>query len=171
MSIQKRSNVIKRTAFSSDSKHSSLVDELDLKEIEAYENENYCEAFILQFSFLETKMESIIANFAKVAAIHSSTRKQLKSIWKVSDKIGYFDCLASPLVLSTSKKDFGKLIEMLREYNSFRNDYLHDCFNSKKFTGATHIDYALQEAYEDGLKIIRLLSKIKLTAKMDGGVA
>lgn len=162
MSIQKRRNVLERTKLSGGSTSSSLVDELDLKEIEAYESENYCEAFILQFSFLETKMESIIANFAKIAGIHLSTRKQLKSTWKVSDKISYFDCLVSPLILPTSKKDFGRLIEMLREYNTFRNDYLHDCSNPKKFTGTIHIDYALQEAYSHGLEITRLLSKIKL---------
>lgn len=138
------------------------MDELDLKEIEAYENENYCEAFILQFSFLEMKIESIIANFAKISGIHSSTCKQLKSTWRVSDKIGYFDCLVSPRISPKSKKDFGHLIEMLREYNTFRNDYLHDCSNPKKFTGAIHIDYALEEAYSDGIKIMHLLSKIKL---------
>ena len=171
MSIQKRHKVIERTNLSLGSEHSSLTDELDLKEIEAYESENYCEAFILQFSFLETKMESIIASFAKIAGIHSSTSTQLKSTWKVSDKISYFDCLLSPLILPTSKKDFYRLIEMLREYNSFRNDYLHDCSNPKKFTGALHIDYALQEAYADGLKIMRLLSKIKLATKKDGVVA
>jgi hypothetical protein len=162
MSIRKSRSVLERTKLSAGSQHSSLMDELDLKEMEAYESENYCEAFNLQFSFLETKMASIIANFAKIAGIHSSTTKQLKSTWKVSDKISYFDCLVSPSISPTSKKDFGRLIEMLREYNTFRNDYLHDYSNPKKFMGASHIDYALQEAYSHGLEITRLLSKIKL---------
>ena len=43
------------------------MDDLELREMEAYENENYCEAFILQFSFLELKIESIIRNFSKIA--------------------------------------------------------------------------------------------------------
>ena len=90
MRLQKKRSVIERTKFSSGSKVSSLMDDLELREMEAYENENYCEAFILQFSFLELKIESIIRNFSKIAGIHPSTSKQIKSTWKVSDKISYW---------------------------------------------------------------------------------
>ena len=67
MRLQKKRSVIERTKFSSGSKVSSLMDDLELREMEAYENENYCETFILQFSFLELKIESIIRNFSKIA--------------------------------------------------------------------------------------------------------
>ncbi len=67
MRLQKKRSVIERTNFSSGSKVSSLMDDLELREMEAYENEVYCGAFILQFSFLELKIE-------------------IKSTWKVSDK-------------------------------------------------------------------------------------
>lgn len=166
MSIQKRRGVLERTKLSWDrdySECSSLLDELEVKELVVYESENYCEAFVLQFSFLEHRIESIVAHFARAAGVHSSTTKQLQSTWKVSDKVTHFDCLLSPLLAPNSKKDFHRLIEALREYNTFRNDYLHDCANPKKFTGAIHIDQALQEAYEDGLEIMRLLSRIKLS--------
>ena len=166
MSIQKKRKVLGRTKLSWENDYSecgSLLDELEVKELVAYESENYCEAFVLQFSFLETKIESIVAHFARVAGVHSSTTKQLQSTWKVSDKITHIDCLLSPLLASSSRKDFHRLIDALREYNTFRNDYLHDCANPKKFTSAIHIDQALQEAYTDGLEIMHLLSKIKLT--------
>jgi hypothetical protein len=98
------------------------MDELEAKELAAYESENYCEAFVLQFSFIETKIESIVAHFARVIGVHSSTTKQLTSTWKVSEKITHFDCVLSPLLASSSKKDFHHLIKALREYNTFRNE-------------------------------------------------
>ena len=169
MKIQNRNNVLHRTSHSFDalfSDCSNLMEELEAKEIEVYSEEKYYEAFILQFSFIEWKIEEITKHYAAKLGINPSSMKMLTDENSVNRKISYYDFILSSFISDKSKNDFQQLINKLRDYNSFRNDFLHDCSNPNKFKNAMHIDQSLVEAYGEGLQIIKLLSLIKLKKRI-----
>lgn len=165
MKIQKRTGVLSRTQNSWSSIYedcSSLVEELEAKEIIAYDDDNFYEAFVIQFSYLEWHMQTAMLYYAKKLRVHPTTLKNLRVENSVSKKITGFDLIVSQFVSQKSKRDFKNLIEKLRDYNAFRNDFLHDSMNKKKFENAIHIEQSLYEAYSEGQDIIKLLLKIEL---------
>jgi hypothetical protein len=165
MKIQNRKNVLYRTKFSADSIFagcSNLMEELEAKEIAAIEEEKYFEAFLIQFSFIERKLEDITQSFADKLRISPSSLKTLSEENSVNRKISYFEFILSGFISKESSVIFRNLIEKLREYNSFRNDLLHHCSNSKVFKNAIHIDQSTMEAYDGGNEIIKLLLKLKI---------
>ncbi len=164
MAIQKRKEVLQRTKMSWDSIYqdcSSLMEELEAKEIEAYGEERYFEAFVIQFSFIEWQIDTATIRFAKKLRLHPTSLKAIETENSVNRKILNFDAILSSFIADESRTTFSKLIEKMREYNLFRNDLLHNCGNPHKFQGAIHIDTSLMEAYDEGLEIVKLLSKLK----------
>lgn len=167
MKIQKRTTVLNRTRNSWSSIYddcSSLIEELEMKELDAFDDDNYYEAFIIQFSYLEWHMDAAIRHYAKTLGVHTTTRKKLSLEKSVSNKITNFDIIMRPFISKESIHNFHVLIENLRDYNAFRNDFLHDSMNSKTFKSAIHIEQSVVEAYHDGLRIIKQLLNIKLLA-------
>lgn len=164
MSIQKRKEVLQRAKMSWSIIYedcSSLMEELEAKEIEAYDEERYIETFIIQFSFIEWQIETATTRFAKKLRLHSTSLKSIETENSVNRKISNFDAILSGFITDESRALINKLVGKLREYNAFRNDLLHNCGNPNKFNGAIHIDQSLMEAYEEGHQIIKLLAKIK----------
>jgi hypothetical protein len=165
MPIQKRKEVLDRTKHSWAVIYdgcSNLMEELEAKEIEAYNEERYFEAFIIQFSFIEWQIETVTLYFAKKLNLHHSSLKSIEDETSVNRKISNFDLILSSFIKDESKTLLLELVDKLREYNTFRNDLLHNCGNPNKFDGALHIDQSLTEAYDEGQTIIKLLSKLKL---------
>lgn len=165
MAIQNRKDVLERTRLSWNRTYnecSSLLEELAAKEIEAFSEDNYAEAFILQFSFIETRIESSTQYFGEKLRLHPTSLKALRDETSVAKKITYFDLILSSFIATGSKGDFQSLVGKLREYNAFRNDFLHHCANRRKFRSALHIEQAVEEAYTEGVEIIRLFVKVKL---------
>jgi len=142
---------------------SSLSSQLEIKEFYAYQNENYWEAFIVQFSFIERIIDSINRDFANKFKLNKESLVKIKNENSVSNKITLLDCLTHNIVSNDSKQQHSILIEKLYSYNNFRNDLLHNCSKTKCFQSATQIDQAVMEAYDEGKKIFMLIDTIKLT--------
>lgn len=168
MAIQRRPEVLQRTKNSWSANYmdcDGLHEELEVKEIEALEEERFFEAFILQFSFLELNLDRIIAHLSKKLGLTETTHANLISEQSVNRKIDTFEMLVSAFVMPESKASLSAVVEKLREYNRFRNDLLHNCANPKKFDSAMHIDQAVDEAYLEGQAIVKALASIKLYAR------
>lgn len=165
MVYQKRKSVLMRTKYSWDSLFdgcSSINDEITAREIEARDEERWWEAFILQFSFLESYIRAGVVNFGKKLGLDKKTLKEVAEEQSVTRLISYFNIILISFIDNKSKKDFQKLILCLREHNLFRNDLLHNCANPKKFRGVIHIEQTLQEAYYEGEEILKLFTKVKI---------
>lgn len=165
MAIQRKKNVLSQTKMSWTRTYdgcTTLMEAIEAREIEAYEEGNYIEALIFQFSFIEGKIESVISQFGKKLELHPSSLKILRNETGVSRKIMHFDITMSSFISDESKGAFCELIGKLQEYNMFRNDLLHHCGNPKKFKSGMHIEQSVVEAYKEGEGIIRLLTEIKL---------
>ncbi len=165
MVYQNRKRVLVCTKDSWDSLFDDCVsinDEVMAKEIEARNEEDWWEAFILQFSFLEDYIRSSISNFGKKLGLDKKTLKEVVGEQSVARLISYFNIICISFIKDKSKKDFQKLVLCLREHNLFRNDILHNCANPKKFRGVIHIEQTLVEAYHEGEEILELFTKIKI---------
>lgn len=148
----------------------TLIEELEVKELEAMDEERLFEAFILQFSFIELKIEGITKHFSAKANLTSKTREMMEAEQSVHRKIGYFELVLAPFVDEGSRSGLSAAVDSLRAYNVFRNDLLHGCADHRRFQSAMHIDMAIEEAYAEGLKILDLLCGIRLKGREHNNV-